>query len=247
VGNVYVGSVVTTQNPGAGQVQSKSVQALDVYGNITQSQLFAYGNLSAPARTYNYTYLTDGNYTSRYIRNRVTQVTVTDADGTTVLSTTGYDGYNVGPMWAVLKDRPGLTMHDASYGTSLVYRGNATSMVSLGDAKYVGYEISGVAYQWRDGAGHTYTTDPASTTNYPLPGVLTLGGNANLATSITYAGSFAVTSVSGPTGRRRRPRTTPTGYRRRARFRTGRRPPRWTLPLTALPLSPNLPDEVAGH
>jgi len=155
-------------------VQSKSAQTLDVYGNITQSQVFAYGNLSTAARTYNYTYLTDGNYTSRYIRNRVTQVTVTDAGGTTV--------------------------HDASYGTSLVYRGNPTSVVSLGDAKYVGYEISGVAYQWRDGAGHTYTTDPSSTTNYSLPGVLTPGGNANLATSITYAGSFAVTSVSGPNG-----------------------------------------------
>ena len=39
--------------------------------------MYDYGNLTTPAKTYNYTYLTDTNYTSRYIRNRVVQVTST--------------------------------------------------------------------------------------------------------------------------------------------------------------------------
>ncbi len=37
---------------------------------------------------------------------------------------------------------------------------------------------------------------PSSDTNYSLPGVLTPGGNANLATTVTYTGSWAVTSVA---------------------------------------------------
>jgi hypothetical protein len=40
------------------------------HGELTQSQVFNYGNLSTPARTYNNT-LTDTNYTSRDIYNRL--------------------------------------------------------------------------------------------------------------------------------------------------------------------------------
>src|SRR5205823_7646304 len=88
-GNVYVGSVVNTSNPGSGQVQTKSTQTLDGNGNLTQSAVYDYGNLSTPAKTYNYSYLTGGNYTSRYILNRVTQVTM---NGTTLV-TNSYDNY----------------------------------------------------------------------------------------------------------------------------------------------------------
>src|SRR5207244_453592 len=56
-GNGYLGAVLTTQDPGTSYaVQSQSTQTLDIYGNITQSQIYDYGNLSTPARTYNYTY-----------------------------------------------------------------------------------------------------------------------------------------------------------------------------------------------
>src|ERR1039457_2336073 len=41
---------------------------------------------------------------------------------------------------------------------------------------------------------------PSADTNYSLPGVLTPQGNANLATSVSYAPSWAVTSVTGPNG-----------------------------------------------
>jgi hypothetical protein len=53
-------------------------------GNIAQSQVFHYGNLTTPARTYNYTYLhqSNANYAPRYILNRLATATVTDASGT---------------------------------------------------------------------------------------------------------------------------------------------------------------------
>src|SRR3954470_20746467 len=69
--------------------QSKTVQTLDSYGNIVTSQIYDYGNTSTPSWTYNWTYLhqIDGNYTPRYIRNRVKTATVTAGGITTTLVT----------------------------------------------------------------------------------------------------------------------------------------------------------------
>ena len=66
-----------------GTAQSKAVQTLDVHGNLTQAQVFDYGNLLTPARTYNNTYLTDTNYTSQYIYNRLVLSSVTVGNTTT--------------------------------------------------------------------------------------------------------------------------------------------------------------------
>jgi YD repeat-containing protein len=63
----------------------------------------------------------------------------------------------------------------------------------------VAYEITGVPY-WTSVNGVPANVTPAAGTNYALPGVLTPNGNANLATSISYAGSWAVTAVTGPNG-----------------------------------------------
>ena len=52
----------------------------------------------------------------------------------------------------------------------------------------------------QDGAGHTTGSTPSADTNYSLPGVLTPGGNSNLATTVTYTSSWAVNSVTGPNG-----------------------------------------------
>ena len=198
-GNVYVGSVVNTLNPGASQVQSKNTQILDSAGNLTVSAVYEYGNLVTPARTYNYSYLTDANYTNRWTRNRVTQVTMNG----TVLVTNTYDGYTAGPCSPVagLTARTGLALHDdTNFGLGFAYRGNLTRSVSVGGVQCLGYETTGVVTGTMDGAGRFVMAAPSSSTNYSLPGVLTPGGNANLQTSITYADSWAVTSLTGPNG-----------------------------------------------
>ena len=203
LGNVYVGTVVNTRNPGSGQVQSKSTQTLDTSGNLTQSAVYDYGNLSTPVKSYAYTYLTDPNYTSRYILNRVAQVTMTPAVGSPVtLVTNTYDNYGTvcgggrGMVW-----RSGSLLHDDSgYGTGFTYRGNATQTVSVGGSAVMRYESTGVVMCSQDGAGHTTGNTPSADTNYSLPGVLTPGGNSNLATTVTYTNSWAVNSVTGPNG-----------------------------------------------
>jgi RHS repeat-associated protein len=203
-GNVYVGTVLNTLNPGIGQIQSKSTQTLDTYGNITQSAVYDCGNLTAAARTYNFTYLHTGNsnYDSRYIRNRVLTAAVTPAAGSPMtLVTNYYDGTAYGGCAPALVSRTGLLNHDdANYGTGMVYRGNVTARNSIGGYACVTYEMTGVATQTIDGAGRTLSSAPSADTSYSLPGVLTPGGNSNLATTVTYASSWQVTSVSGPNG-----------------------------------------------
>jgi RHS repeat-associated protein len=200
-GVAYIGAELTTWNPGSAYAaQTKTTQTLDAYGNLLQLSVYDYGNLSTPARIYSYTYLTDASYTSRYIRNRLRQVSISNI-GVPVLSITYDSDSGCGP----LRDRTEIDLHDAAYGVNFLYRGNPTSVTQFGTTHCYAYEITGVPYLAKDGTGKT--VDISLTANASLPGVLTPNGNNNLATTITYASSFAVTSVSGPNGA-----TTTTDY-----------------------------------
>lgn len=192
-GNTYMSNVVTTLDQGTSNaVESTTTQTLDGYGNLTQSQVYDYGNSSTPARTYALTYLTNTSYTSIYIRNRLTQATVTTSAGNLTLASNTYDSGNLQGQT--------LTQHDSTYNTSFVYRGNPTTVVNYGDTNQYVYDIGGNVVQVTDGAGKVTTVTPSSSTNYSLPGVLTPNSNTNLQTSLSYANSFAATSVAGPNG-----------------------------------------------
>src|SRR5260370_6170901 len=133
----------------------------------------------------------------------MTQVTVTPAGGSAMtLATNTYDNYALGCGGATgMVLRSGAGQHDdTNYGTGFTYRGNVTTRSSIGGSATMLYESTGVVTCGVDGAGYTTASAPSSSTNYSLPGVLTPGGNSNLATSVSYASSFAVTSVTGPNG-----------------------------------------------
>ena len=202
--------------------QSKTTQTLGIYGNTTQSQIFDYGNLSTAARTYNYSYLTDVNYTGLYIRNRVTSATVSSSTGTLTLAAICYDypdascqGSAGGPV--APHDPPagfdggggfrsvGRAMHDdATYGSSASYRGNPTRTVTFAGAKSMNYDLAGVVWQMTagplDGTGVTTNLPSDTQTGHSLPSQLSPNGGSNLATSFGYANSWAVSSVTGPNG-----------------------------------------------
>lgn len=198
-GKPYLGTVLSTLNSTA---QTKTVQTLDANGNIQTSNIYDYGNLSTAARTYTYTYLTDSNYTSRYIRNRLLTATVTSSAGAITLVNNCYDNTlscssRIGGL--INNFRLGLPLHDdTNYGVGFTYRGNATDTSTLSATTHIAYDILGVAYQTQNGAGQAVNVTPDPT--YSLPGILIPGGNSNLETSISYAASWAVTSVTGPNG-----------------------------------------------
>jgi RHS repeat-associated protein len=205
-GTPYIGSVLTKVNPGSGsEVRSRSDQTLDTHGNLTQSKAYEF-HTSTPtlARTYDYTYVTDSNYTSRWIWNRLSQATVTPAGGGAVtLATNTYDNPQAGAACNLggLTARTGLPLHDdAGYGAAMRYRGNVTYTSGVSGAHCFDYETTGVVTKAMDGVGNTVEITPSAATSYGLPAEIKPGGNASLETSMTYAASFAVASMTGPNG-----------------------------------------------
>jgi hypothetical protein len=86
--NWYVGNVSTTLNPGGSNAATTSTaQTLDNYGNLTAQNITDYGS-SAVSRSYSLSYVTDANYTSRYLRNLLGVAYVTANNATTMLANT---------------------------------------------------------------------------------------------------------------------------------------------------------------
>jgi RHS repeat-associated protein len=179
---------------------------------------------SAATRVYRYFYLDDNNhdYSSRNIRNRLIYASVqlgSDSLHQLVLvsncydNTIGFDpqyGYFSAPgcTAGALSVTPGapngpspnnLYLHDdTNFGPSFTFRGNLTRAGGLSGMTLYAYYTTGVVYQTVDGAGAFTYLSTSSATTFSLPSTLTPAGDSNMATSISYAGSFAVTSVSGP-------------------------------------------------
>jgi len=144
-------TVTTYVNDPGGSVQPQSVISYDdtntptkldfdydFYGNPTNKRDYGFqiaGAWQVRRRT-NYTYITDTNYTTRYLRSLVTESktydalqNLNDADDILIAKTANiYDDYaSTGGMEGYgLAKPPG---HDtAAYGTTFTYRGNVTGM-----------------------------------------------------------------------------------------------------------------------
>ncbi len=119
-----------------GQTQSQIETVFDTYGNLTELREHAWGT-GAPGgvvRTTQMSYLATTPYTTRNIRNRLTQILVRDGGPTgTVKSRTdiAYDE----PAYSNVDCPPGIPQHDhANYGCSFLTRGNPTTTTTYADA-----------------------------------------------------------------------------------------------------------------
>jgi hypothetical protein len=85
--------VDTTLEPWRGNaITRRSTQALDQHGNVMTSEEWDYGLNAATRKIYSMTYVTDANYTSRFIRNRLLQATLQVGTGPlTTLAMNRYD------------------------------------------------------------------------------------------------------------------------------------------------------------
>jgi hypothetical protein len=82
------------------------------------------------------TYLNSSGYTSAYIYNRLVSSTVTDGTNTAYVASNSYDG-------SALNNVTGMTQHDSAYSTSLVYRGNPTTIGTLTSTVTQVFDIGG--------------------------------------------------------------------------------------------------------
>jgi YD repeat-containing protein len=162
-GNNYIGTVLIT------------------HGNVTQSQIYNYGNLTTPARTYNYTYLGSGTgesfYPAHYIFNRVNSATVTEGSTTVTLVTNGYDGRAIGS------------------GATVTGPGRVTSSVNLsGTQAFTRDPVSGGVVSATNN-GLTTSVTINSTTNYAAPSQITVG---SLNQTMTYNSFLGLSNETAP-------------------------------------------------
>ncbi len=194
-GRNYIGRTQDILDPGQSYATTKQTdQTIDSYGNVTQSKLYAYGNLPSPAKTYNNTYVTDNNYTSLHMYDRLLTSTATDAGGNTLtLVSNTYDQGTV-------TDAPGaLWLDTPNSDPSFVYRGNVTGSTSFGHTVNTQYDITGTVVYTDDGnANHGVTITNSSAVNYAAPAAMTTA-NA-LTTSTTWTNVLAPSSQTGPNG-----------------------------------------------
>ncbi len=190
-GRWYVGTATSTAD---GVATKKTVQTVDGYGNTTQVDLYDYGNLVTPARSYVNTYKSDGAYLSRYIRNRLVSTVL---NGSLTLVSNTYDTGN--PVWVngIPADLPNVRQHDAAYGTGFTTRGNLTASTTLAGTSYSGYDIGGNVTATQSPSGTVASAGYASNTNYAAPGTITTG---SLSESLTWSAFLGLGSATGPNG-----------------------------------------------
>jgi hypothetical protein len=113
-GSPYAGTLISTLNPGqAYAAATKTVQTLDICGNVTQQQAYDYPRGTTPGRTYAFTYQHSQigrSYLSRYLLNRVTSATVTPPAGPAVTLFT--KAYESGSCSLAMPNTNAINNHD---------------------------------------------------------------------------------------------------------------------------------------
>jgi len=171
--NSYISSATTTADPGQSyQVQKKSNQSVDAYGNVTQVQQFNYGNLTTPARTNNYSYSNDSNLVARYIRNRLTTASVTDGTNSPTLVTNLY----------------GTNQGQGSWG-------RPTSSQTLTGTRTFTYDAYGNIISTALNGVTTSITMDAATSSVPAQATVN-----SLTETMTYNSFLGLTNETGPNG-----------------------------------------------
>ena len=188
-GNNYIGEVDTTADLGTSNaIVKKTLQTVDIHGNVTQVQNNDWGGSSA-ARTYNYSYLSSGSYPGLYIFNRLTSATVTYGSTNLTLASISYDQYT-------LASASGARQWDSNYTTSVTARGNPTTMTDVsGNTTTATYNLYGnTTATYVNGVASTASV--SSATNFAAPDSITVG--SALTTSMTYSSFLGLASQTAP-------------------------------------------------
>ncbi len=221
LGRPYLSSSYTLLDRGLStQVENRTDQVLDQYGNATSISQYDFGAPSppgSPTRVYTNVYLTDSsptsvhpagsNYNAEHIHNRLLTSTVTLTQNgqttTTTLANNLYDFYNPNACqtYGQIITPTGWGWGYAATGldpnnTANVFRGNVTTSFGLDMRHDLCYATTGAVFMRTDG-GHVTSGQTSSQTNYTAPSAITTG---SLTTSMNWTGFLGLAGVTGPNG-----------------------------------------------
>jgi RHS repeat-associated protein len=206
-GNPFISTRQTLWDGGMSyQQNSYETQTLDTNGNLLTRNMYDYTNSATPIRKYTYTYLTDTNYTSRFIRNKMLTATVTDGSGanSVTLASNQYDSPNnlLGQCgWGgnVPTYTPGQVWHDSAYDNNFIFRGNLTQQLTPSGKTCSAYDQFGNPYFTK--SPHTAGASVGNiTSNYSQPSGITANSDSNSSVGIAYDALFLPVSFSAPNG-----------------------------------------------
>jgi RHS repeat-associated protein len=202
-GRPYVGTAVTFLDPWTAQEKVSKVEVvLDAYGNVTEQRFYDYGSLSTPVKTVRVTM--DAAMAAQGMLNRAQKVEVTGDGQTVELASYKYDG-NAGAECGAatgLLDAPGMSYHDAAYGTSKTDRGLVTYTKTPGrPGVCVSYDIGGNVVKSKEPlTGREVAYAVTSASQWTAPSTATPDQTAQLASSYQYNSVLALSQESGPNG-----------------------------------------------
>ena len=213
-GNPYISAKTNISDEGTANAQSAlTTQTLDGYGNVTQSVIYPYNNITTPLKTYTNTYLTGSPYTANYIFNRlVTTSLSTMIGGPTpgTLVTNSYDvnascGYYLTltpglsaacPGWSTPTTSPTREI-DPSPPIPIGARGYLSKTVTHSVTTSVNMYTYGAVAETVGSDGSATMGSADSATNYSAPQTIT---TQSYYTSVSYNSWLGVTSTNGTNG-----------------------------------------------
>jgi YD repeat-containing protein len=208
--NAYIATRQTLWDGGQGyQQNSYETQTLDGNGNMLTRNIYDYTNSATPIRKYTYTYVTDGNYTSRYIRNKLATAIVTDGFGNNAVTLVHnqYDGdggfpYGFGNGAGVSPptNYGSLTMHDSNYSSSFPYRGNLTLQTTPSGVTGTVFDFVGNPWLTQGPHQPAAGVSTALSSNYTQPSAITANNTSASTVSLSYDALFLPTNFTGPNG-----------------------------------------------
>ncbi|MBI2685178.1 MAG: RHS repeat-associated core domain-containing protein [Acidobacteria bacterium] len=203
-GNPYISASEEVIDPAVSGVAkaSRVEQTVDDHGNMTQKKQYGYftpGGTAPLIRTYTYNYMTGGtyaNYTSRHIWNRLLTATVQKPGGAVItLVTNLYDIYPYGAAPGVAFPALLRQHDDANYNSTMIYRGNLSTMTTPAKTVSFAFDGTGNVLQTSDSYGHTAAQVMDENKNYAVPKSVSGG---SLTTSMSWNSYNAPMSSTGP-------------------------------------------------
>jgi len=195
-GNSFISQIQTISDPGKTYAVTKQVgQTLDQYGNVTQTLLYNFSNLTTPAKTYTNTYASYGamyggvpGLNSTFVLNRLLTSTVANGTTTVTLASNTWAGcVSTTPM-------PGLTLQD---GNGPLWP--LCQATTPGQVRNYQYDLGGNLIYTDDGTStHSVSATMSSATNYAAPSAITTA--SSLTTSLNWNAFLAPTQSTGPNG-----------------------------------------------
>jgi len=199
IGRPHLSAKTTTTGQGTSNVVSAySTQAVDDYGNTTQSAIYPYNNTTTPLQTWNNTYLTTPGYLANYVFNLLSTTTMTPGGGSPItLVTNTYD--HCSTLACYTAPPPGSTPreYDASSPVPYAYRGLLYAAYRIGKAATSYYYPWGTFSWGQDTTGAYITASANATTNFSAPLTITAQSYSETVAYTPWLGVYSTTGANG--------------------------------------------------